>query len=150
MVSPLACAAPLVLVVGALPQAPVSAPPPGTLTLPAFTGYAHPDPERVDREKDGTVKRCDGELVFYVRLAHAGELHVDLETNDCFVFHFCHREHGGVTEFHRASISESLFIAQYGPVRNLVSASRNRYCASPFSEQEFDTWMWHCKHGRRS
>jgi hypothetical protein len=49
-----------------------------TLTLPAFTGYAHPDPDRARRRDDGSLERCDGTLVFYVHLATAGELHLAL------------------------------------------------------------------------
>jgi hypothetical protein len=50
-----------------------------TLTLPAFTGFAHPDPEGVHRRNNGTVEHCDGQLVFYVDFATTGELHLALE-----------------------------------------------------------------------
>lgn len=53
--------------------------PPPTLTLPAFTGYAHPDPERERRNDDGSVARCDGTLSFAVLFARAGELHLALQ-----------------------------------------------------------------------
>ena len=54
-------------------------PPQPTLTLPAFTGFAHPDPEAMRRRKDGEVGRCEGALVFYVHFATAGELALRLE-----------------------------------------------------------------------
>lgn len=50
-----------------------------TLTLPAFTGYAHPDADAIERRDDGSVLRCNGELRFYVQFATAGELTVRLE-----------------------------------------------------------------------
>ncbi len=43
-----------------------------TLTIPAFTGYAHPDADAIERRDDGSVPRCDGELRFYVQFATAG------------------------------------------------------------------------------
>ena len=60
------------------PPPPAPAQPP-VVTIPAFTGYAHPDPDRMQRPRDGSVPRCDGELVFYVWVANAGELAVALE-----------------------------------------------------------------------
>ena len=53
-----------------------------TLTLPAFTGYAHPDADAIERRDDGSVPRCDGELRFYVQFATAGELTVRIERTD--------------------------------------------------------------------
>jgi hypothetical protein len=58
--------------------APAQDPPP-TLTLPAFTGYAHPDPTREHRNDDGSVARCDGTLSFAVRFTRTGELHLALQ-----------------------------------------------------------------------
>jgi hypothetical protein len=60
-------------------QAGTQAPPPPALVLPAFTGYAHPDPEAMRRRDDGSVARCDGELRFYVQFAAAGDLALRLE-----------------------------------------------------------------------
>lgn len=53
--------------------------PPATLTLPAFTGYAHPDPNAMRRRDDGSVERCTGSLHFYVHLEATGELGIRLE-----------------------------------------------------------------------
>ncbi|MBL8753079.1 MAG: DUF3472 domain-containing protein [Planctomycetes bacterium] len=50
-----------------------------TLRIPAFTGYAHPDPDAMRRRDDGTVIRCDGALHFYVHFATTGSLQVQLE-----------------------------------------------------------------------
>ena len=50
-----------------------------TLSLPAFTGFAHPNPDAVRRNDDGTVSRCDGELRFYVFLANSGMVKARLE-----------------------------------------------------------------------
>lgn len=54
-------------------QAPPPQPAP-TLRIPAFCGYAHPDPDAARRRDDGSVARCDGELHFYIRLTHTGPL----------------------------------------------------------------------------
>lgn len=53
-----------------------------TLALPAFTGYAHPDADAIDRRDDGSVPRCDGELRFYVEFATAGAVTVRIERTD--------------------------------------------------------------------
>lgn len=53
-----------------------------TLTIPAFTGYAHPDADAIERRDDGSVPRCDGELRFYVQFATAGALTVRIERTD--------------------------------------------------------------------
>ncbi len=50
-----------------------------TLTLPAFTGYAHPDPDAMQRRGDGSVERCDGSLYFYFFLEAVGDLTIRLE-----------------------------------------------------------------------
>lgn len=50
-----------------------------TLVLPAFTGFAHPDPEGERRRDDGTVASCKGQLVFYVAFADAGEVQLRLD-----------------------------------------------------------------------
>lgn len=48
---------------------------PAALTLPAFTGYAHPDADAIERNaNDGSVPRCAGKLTFYVRIATPGDL----------------------------------------------------------------------------
>lgn len=62
------------------PPAPAPAPPPPLpqLVVPAFAGYAHPDPDAIERHDDGSVSRCAGELHFYVDFAHTGELSVRL------------------------------------------------------------------------
>jgi Domain of unknown function (DUF3472)/Domain of unknown function (DUF5077) len=68
-----------------LPRAQEPTPPPTnatTLTLPAFTGYAHPLPDAMKRSDDGSVARCDGSLHFYVHLQHAGTLTIRLEHTD--------------------------------------------------------------------
>jgi hypothetical protein len=40
-----------------------------TLTIPAFCGYAHPDPDAIERDtKTGAVRECRGKLVFYVEV----------------------------------------------------------------------------------
>ena len=52
---------------------------PSALTLPAFTGFAHPDPEAILRRDDGSVQRCDGQLVFYVCFVTPGDLHLALD-----------------------------------------------------------------------
>jgi hypothetical protein len=62
-----------------LTAAPTLAQEPPGLTLPAFTGYAHPEPERMRRDDDGSVRRCDGALHFYVHLTQTGELRLRLE-----------------------------------------------------------------------
>jgi len=49
------------------------------LTLPAFTGFAHPAPDAVQRHDDGSITDGRGELRFYVRLRQAGALRVGLE-----------------------------------------------------------------------
>ncbi|MFK7742991.1 MAG: DUF3472 domain-containing protein [Planctomycetota bacterium] len=50
------------------------------LTLPAYVGYAHPDPLGIQRNrKDGSVPRCSGELRFYIEIATPGKLAVHLE-----------------------------------------------------------------------
>ena len=67
---------PLLAVLPLLAALPAQAPAP--LTLPAFTGYAHPDPDAMQRREDGTVPRCEGELHFYVHLVHTGALTVTL------------------------------------------------------------------------
>ena len=64
------------------PQAPT--PPQPTdepeLTIPAYCGYAHPDANAVRRDqRTGAVRRCEGQLVFYVQLCTAGALDVALE-----------------------------------------------------------------------
>lgn len=63
-------------------QDPAPPPPPpaptATLTLLAFTGYAHPDPEAIERNPDGTVPSCRGSLHFFVRFGAPGELHLAL------------------------------------------------------------------------
>lgn len=47
------------------------------LTIPAFCGYAHPDPGAMRRDRDtGSVHRCDGELRYYVDIAATGSLEV--------------------------------------------------------------------------
>lgn len=53
-----------------------------TLRLPAFTGYAHPDPEAMRRRDDGTVDQATGTLRFYVDFATTGELHLALERTE--------------------------------------------------------------------
>lgn len=54
-------------------------PPTPTLTLPAFTGYAHPDPDAIERNTtDGSVPRCTGELAFYIHIATPGSLELTL------------------------------------------------------------------------
>ena len=63
-------------------QTPAPAAQPATLTLPAFTGYAHPDPNAMRRHDDGTVERCAGSLHFYVHFAQPGELTLRLERTD--------------------------------------------------------------------
>lgn len=61
------------------PTPPPAAPPQRwTTTLLAFTGFAHPDPEAMERSDDGMVSVCHGRLVFYVRFAFAGELDLAL------------------------------------------------------------------------
>lgn len=50
-----------------------------TLTLMAFTGYAHPEPEAIERADDGTVPSCRGSLVFYVHCPTLGELRLALD-----------------------------------------------------------------------
>lgn len=51
--------------------------PKADLTIPAYSGYAHPDPRAVRRDrKTGAVERCRGELVFYVDAAATGALTV--------------------------------------------------------------------------
>lgn len=61
-------------------QEPTQSPAPATtLTLPAFTGYAHPDPDAMQRGDDGSVARCEGALHFYVHLQQPGELTIRLE-----------------------------------------------------------------------
>jgi len=80
--SPVARALTLALLATALvsqdPPTPTPTPLP-QLVLPAFTGYAHPDPDAIERRDDGGVPRCDGELHLYVDLAHTGELTLRLE-----------------------------------------------------------------------
>jgi len=50
------------------------------LTIPAYCGYAHPDPRAVRRDrKTGHVERCRGELVFYVDVARQGQLNVHVQ-----------------------------------------------------------------------
>lgn len=49
-----------------------------TLTLPAYTGYAHPDPDAEHRNLDGTVARSEGTLTYYLHLTHPGDLHISL------------------------------------------------------------------------
>ena len=56
-----------------------TAPPLPLLTLPAFTGYASPDPDAMRRGDDGTVVRCSGTLTFYVHLAQPGALTLRVE-----------------------------------------------------------------------
>ena len=76
----LACLLPLLPQLRA--QEPTPPAPPAattTLTLPAFTGYAHPDPDAMKRRDDGSVERCDGELHFYVHLQQPGALSLRLE-----------------------------------------------------------------------
>ena len=51
---------------------------PAPVTIPAHSGYAHPDPERDRRQDDGSVTRCEGELVFYLHLATPGALELQL------------------------------------------------------------------------
>lgn len=54
--------------------------PAAALKIPAFCGYAHPDPDAVKRDpRTGAVRECNGELVFYVAVARPGDLHVRLE-----------------------------------------------------------------------
>jgi hypothetical protein len=51
--------------------------PAAELTIPAYSGYAHPDPRAVRRDrKTGAVERCDGQLVFYVEAAATGAIEV--------------------------------------------------------------------------
>ncbi len=46
-----------------------------TLTIPAFCGYAHPDPEAVERDLEtGAVREFRGKLVFYVEVMDPGWL----------------------------------------------------------------------------
>jgi len=54
------------------PQEP--APENATTTLLAFTGFAAPDPESIERRDDGMVPTTAGRLVFYVHFANVGEL----------------------------------------------------------------------------
>lgn len=61
------------------PPAPRPIPQEVTLTLMAFTGYAHPDPEAIERADDGTVPSCRGTLVFYVHCPTLGELRLALD-----------------------------------------------------------------------
>lgn len=49
------------------------------LSLPAFTGFAHPNPDAMRRADDGSVPRCDGELRFYVHFAATGMVRMRLE-----------------------------------------------------------------------
>lgn len=49
------------------------------LTLPAFTGYAHPDPNAIRRDqKTGAVFECRGELHFYFETKVQGQLMMSL------------------------------------------------------------------------
>ena len=57
-------------------------PPAPPVTLPAFTGYAHPDADAMRRKDDGTVPRCDGQLVFYVHAPTTGALQIELLRTD--------------------------------------------------------------------
>ncbi|MEZ6038735.1 MAG: DUF3472 domain-containing protein [Planctomycetota bacterium] len=60
----------------ALAQEPTPAP---TLRIPAFSGYAHPDPGAVRRDNDsGAVRECRGELRYYVEITTPGEVKVHL------------------------------------------------------------------------
>lgn len=52
---------------------------PPNLIVPAFTGYAHPDPDAMQRRPDGSVPHCRGELVFHFDLANKGMLAIELE-----------------------------------------------------------------------
>ncbi len=63
-----------------LPTLALAAPRAQELTLPAFTGFAHPDANAVERHDDGTVANCQGELRFYVLLRQTGALQVELRT----------------------------------------------------------------------
>jgi hypothetical protein len=69
---------PLLALTLALSSAPLASQAP-TLALPAFTGYAHPDADAIERRDDGSVPRCDGELRFYVQFATAGPVTVRIE-----------------------------------------------------------------------
>lgn len=60
-------------------QGSTQAPSPPALALPAYTSYAHPDPDAMRRRDDGSIARCDGALHFYVLLATAGDLVLRLE-----------------------------------------------------------------------
>src|SRR5262245_52354200 len=60
--------------------APAPAPAPEKpIAIPAASGYAHPDPEAMERRRDGTVARVEGSLVFYVEVATTGWLSFQLE-----------------------------------------------------------------------
>ena len=51
-----------------------------TVTVPAYCGYAHPDPRAVQRDTEtGAVRSCRGELVFYVATATPGRLTVAVD-----------------------------------------------------------------------
>ncbi|MEZ5963944.1 MAG: DUF3472 domain-containing protein [Planctomycetota bacterium] len=49
------------------------------LRIPAFSGYAHPDPQAVRRDVEtGAVHECRGELRYYVEITTPGEVKVRL------------------------------------------------------------------------
>jgi hypothetical protein len=75
----LLAAVPALTTFGARAQDPVPAAAGTTIVIPASCGYAHPDPEAMKRQRDGSVERCDGELVFYLDVATLGWLEMRLE-----------------------------------------------------------------------
>lgn len=60
------------------PEAPTRPAAERWLVLDANTGYAHPDPDAIRRDVAGSVSSCAGELRFYVHLAKAGALEIDV------------------------------------------------------------------------
>ncbi|MEO6594356.1 MAG: DUF3472 domain-containing protein [Planctomycetota bacterium] len=64
---------PLALLLAAVAAAQAS-----TFTLPARTGFAHPDATRMSRRDDGSVAKCEGQLVFYIHVATPGMLALQL------------------------------------------------------------------------
>ncbi|MCC6783252.1 MAG: DUF3472 domain-containing protein [Planctomycetes bacterium] len=52
------------------------------LEIPAFTAYAHPDPDAMRRDDDGSVRRWRGTLSWYGHFAKPGELRVTVRLSD--------------------------------------------------------------------
>ena len=51
---------------------------PAAITIPAHSGYAHPESDRMRRQDDGSVARCEGDLVFYLHITTPGALSIQL------------------------------------------------------------------------